>query len=176
MQQAVIRDEATRRLAPGAAAVRQEFLRLNRRRLRRTPPLTALEHERWMDLRWQIEEMLGGTRPGTHEGPPRKSLRVPSNLEVRYADPEREEISPARVIGEGGLFLATEEPLAVGTPLHLKLTGDSGKAVEIEGAVVWVRRRGEGPGPPGMGIQFEGLDDARREAIAYLVEAALAAL
>lgn len=170
------RTSSPRRLAPEASALVREFLRLNRRRVRRNPPLTALEHERWMDLRWRIEEALGGPGGGARSGPRRKALRVPSDLKVEYADPEREEISCAQEIAEGGLFLATDRPLAVGTPLHLKLTGDAGEIVEVEGAVVWARRAGDPSGPAGMGVRFESLDPAQREAVAYLVEAALEAL
>jgi len=155
----------------------EEFLRLNRRRVRALPPLAPREHERWLDLRWRLEEALvGGPGPSARRGPPRKALRVPASLEVEYAEPDREVLCSAEEIGEGGLFLATGHPVGVGTPLHLKLCIDTGESVEVEGAVVWVRRPGDAGGPPGMGIQFEGLDDAQREAVACLVETALAAL
>lgn len=168
-------DADERRLTPQATALVQEFLRLDRRRRRRNPALTDLEHRRWLDLRWRIEAALEGPH-AKREGPPRKSLRVPSSYKAEFACSQREEISQVREIGAGGLFLATERPLAVATPLHLELTGDAGESLEVEGAVVWIRRRGDGPGPAGMGVRFEGLDDTQREAVGHLVASALAAL
>jgi Tfp pilus assembly protein PilZ len=168
-------DSNDRRLTPEATDMVQEFVRLNRRRLRRNPPLTGLEHQRWLDLRWRIEDLLEG--PHTkREGPPRKALRVPSNYEAEVASPLHEEISRVCEIGEGGLFLATERPLAVATPLHLKLLGAAGDGLEVEGAIVWIRPPGKGPEPAGVGLRFAGLDGVQREALANLVEAALAAL
>jgi uncharacterized protein (TIGR02266 family) len=152
----------------------QEFLPLNRRRFRRDPPLSGRERDRWSELRWQIEEALGG--PARKRGPRRRALRVPSNLKVEVRDPRQDEVASAREIAEGGLFLATERPVPVGTPLHLKLTGDGGETVEVEGAVVWVRKVTEPGGPPGIGVEFANLDNAQRAAVAYLVDEALAAL
>jgi uncharacterized protein (TIGR02266 family) len=153
----------------------EEFRQLNRRRIHPDPPLSTLELTRWEELRGRIEERLSGPPPRSR-GPARKTLRVPADLKVHYSDPERDETASAREIAEGGLFLATDSPPPVGTPLHLKLTNDDGEVVEVEGAVVWVRRVGEDVGPPGVGVEFADLDEAKREAVAYLVEQALAAL
>lgn len=168
-------DSDERRLTPEATVLVREFLRLNRRRLRRNPALTGLEHQRWMDLRWRIEESLEGPH-ARREGPPRKTLRVPASYKAKVASPRHEEVSRVREIGEGGLFVVSEHPLAVKTPLHLELTDGVGEPVEVEGAVVWIRRPGDDPRPAGMGVRFEGLDDAQRAAVALLVDAALAAL
>jgi uncharacterized protein (TIGR02266 family) len=162
------------RLAPETAGIVQEFLVLNRRRLRGGPPLSPDEAQRWTELRWQIEEAMSG--PVARNGNQRKALRVPSNLEVECSDSASRELGSAKEIAEGGIFLATERPFPVGTPLHLRLTGDGGETVEVDGAVVWVRPPGSDGGPPGMGIQFSNLDESQREAVAYLVEEALAAL
>jgi uncharacterized protein (TIGR02266 family) len=158
---------------PETARLVQEFLGLNRRRIRGEPQLSTREWERWSDLRWLIEEALSGEGP--RNGARRKALRVPSDLAVECWKASRE-LGRAREISEGGLFLATERPLPVGTPLRFRLVGDSGETAEVEGAVVWVRRAGSDGGPPGMGIEFSNLDESQREAVAYLVEEALAAL
>jgi Tfp pilus assembly protein PilZ len=172
-----VRTESQQRgLPPEAAGLVDEFLRLNRRRVRVRPPLTASEYERWLDLRWRIEDALGGPFASNRQGPPRKALRVPSNLEVEYADPERETLSNAREIGEGGLFLSTERPAPLGSPLHLKLIGDDGTTLEVEGTVVWLRRSGDAGGPARMGVPVGSRDESQRHAVAVLVEAALAAL
>jgi uncharacterized protein (TIGR02266 family) len=162
------------RLSPETARRVREFLYLNRRRIRGGSCLSAKELERWTELRWQIEESMNG--PAPENRPRRKTLRVPSNLHVECSDPASHELGSAKEISEGGLFLVTERPIAVGTPLHLRLIGDRGEVVEVEGAVVWSRLPGQGDPPPGIGVEFLDLDEKQREAVAYLVEEALAAL
>jgi uncharacterized protein (TIGR02266 family) len=152
----------------------KEFLSLNRCRIRGRPPLSPREQERWTELRWKIEQSMSGSAPDA--GVRRKALRVPSDLRVECPDAESPELGRAREISEGGVFLATEMPIAVGTPLHLRLIGDRGEVVEVEGAVVWSRSPGQGELPPGIGIEFIDLDESQREAVAYLVEEALSAL
>jgi len=161
------------RLTRDSAELLQEFLRLNRRRIRPNPALSTRELDRWEELRSQIEERLSGPRGRRSV---RKSLRAPADLRVHYSDAARAETTRTREIAEGGLFLATDSPPPVGTPLQLKLTGDNGEMTDVEGAVVWVRRAGDPGGPPGIGVEFADLDVAQREAVAYLVEQALAAL
>lgn len=167
-------ESPTRRLTRESSDLVKEFLRLNRRRIRPDPPLSTPELTRWEELRWRIEELLSAR--GYGQRPARKALRVPTDLKVHYSDPEHDALASAHEIAEGGLFLATDSPPPVGTPLHLKVTGDDGETIEVEGAVVWVRRVGERGGVPGIGVEFAGLDDEQREAVAYLVEQALAAL
>ena len=62
----------------------------------------------------------------------------------------------ATTLGAGGLFVATESPLAVRTVLktRFRLAGD-GTLHEVEGKVVWTRSgEGERFQSPGMAIQF----------------------
>ena len=162
------------RLSPETARMVKEFLCLNRRRIRCQPPLSPRERTRWSELRWRIEESMSGSAPG--DGTRRKALRVPSNLRIECSAGESHESDCAREISEGGVFLVTERPIAVGTPLRLRLTGDRGQTVEVEGAVVWSRSPGQGAPPPGIGVEFLDLDESQREAVVYLVEEALAAL
>jgi uncharacterized protein (TIGR02266 family) len=166
-------ESPARRLTRASAALIKEFLGLNRRRIQ-PPPLSDSELARWEELRGRIEDLLSA--PGQGKRPVRKALRVPTDLKVQYSDPEQDALARAHEIAEGGLFLATDSPPPLGTPLHLKLTGDDGESIEVEGAVVWVRRAGEPGGPAGVGVEFADLDDQQREAVAYLVEQALAAL
>jgi Tfp pilus assembly protein PilZ len=147
----------------------QEFLLLNRRRFR-GPLLSREERDRWSELRWRIEDAMCGS--AARHGHRRQALRVPSSLKVDCDH----ELGSAREISERGILLVTDRPFAVGTPLNLRLIGDRGETVEVEGAVVWVRRPGSSDGPPGVGIEFAALDASQREAVAYLVEEALAAL
>ena len=69
-------------------------------------------------------------------------------------------------LSEGGLFLRTSTPLQQGTKATLRF-GTAG--VEAPVRVVWNRVEGQG-GPPGMGLEFENIDDVAREAIRRLIE------
>ncbi len=151
----------------------REFGALRRRR-RTLPAVCDSALARWEELRWRIEEALEDASPATR--PRRRALRVPSDLRVPFSDGDRDAVGRVRTIAERGLFLSTERPQPVGTPLHLRLTDANGDAVDVEGSVVWVRRPGDPGGPPGMGVEFADLDDAQRDAVAYLVEEALGAL
>jgi len=169
----VTRRPVAKHPAPGLAQLVREFIELGRHRLDGNRQHRDAESVRWNELRWQLEAAIEGFEDPARR---RKALRVPSDLEVRCAGREREERARARCIAEGGLFLATERPPPVGTPLRLKLVGDGGETVEVAGAVVWVREPGQPGGPPGAGIEFKQLDESQRQAVAYLVEEALEAL
>jgi type IV pilus assembly protein PilZ len=74
----------------------------------------------------------------------------------------------ATTIGAGGLFIETEEPLAIGSPIKVRfrLPG-SDQLHEIEGRVAWhqqVTSSEPTTKAPGMGIEF--LDAAATAALA----------
>ena len=63
----------------------------------------------------------------------------------------------ATTLGAGGLFIACEDPLAVGTILKLHLRLPHGKVLhELEGRVSWNRQieTGARAHTPGMGVAF----------------------
>lgn len=96
----------------------------------------------------------------------RKFERVVSKLRVWC---EGENITVYARVGNlslGGLFLRTSTPLERGSRATLRF-GSAG--VEVPGRVVWARLEGQG-GPPGMGVEFENIDDGVREAIRRLIE------
>ena len=97
----------------------------------------------------------------------RKFERVPSRLRVWC---EGENITVYARVGNlslGGLFLRTSTPLERGSRATLRF-GAAG--VEVPGRVVWARLEGQG-GPPGMGLEFVGVDSDRLETIRRLVQA-----
>src|SRR2546422_726845 len=75
-----------RRLTRESADLVKEFLRLNRRRIRPDPPLSARELARWEDLRLQIEALLSGRDRrrvrGARRGPARGG-RLPGGAGAR---------------------------------------------------------------------------------------------
>ncbi len=111
--------------------------------------------------------VAGGTRRSFAEAvvsDNRKWRRVPSRLRCWC---EGENITVYARIGnlsEGGLFLRTSTPLHEGSRALLRFGND----IEANARVVWARLEGQG-GPPGMGLVFEGMDDARLETIRRLI-------
>ncbi|MFT3708311.1 MAG: TIGR02266 family protein [Archangium sp.] len=96
----------------------------------------------------------------------RKFERVTSRLRCWC---EGENITVYARIGnlsEGGIFLRTSTPLEQGSKATLRI-GTGG--LETLARVVWSRNEGQG-GPPGMGLEFENIDDGVREAIRLLMQ------
>jgi uncharacterized protein (TIGR02266 family) len=70
-------------------------------------------------------------------------------------------------LSEGGLFLRTSTPLERGSRAVVRFGGD--QSVEAHARVVWARVEGQG-GPPGMGLEFETVDERAKEAIRRIIE------
>ncbi len=76
-------------------------------------------------------------------------------------------------LSEGGIFIATERILPIGTPLTLRFTLPGlDRVFQANGKVIWIYEPSTGDeGPPtevlgrGMGIQFSDLDGKDRELI-----------
>jgi hypothetical protein len=70
----------------------------------------------------------------------------------------------------GGVFIETAHMLDVGDPVVLSFPLEDGKRLVVNGRVRWVTPFGRVDDPtPGMGIEFVGVDDARRERIRALL-------
>lgn len=96
----------------------------------------------------------------------RRFVRVTSRLRCWC---EGENVTVYARIGnlsEGGLFLRTSTPLAAGAVATIRIGTES--VFETHARVVWARGDGE-DGPPGMGLEFQGVDERRREALRRLI-------
>jgi len=72
-------------------------------------------------------------------------------------------------VSEGGIFVATHEMQEVGTNVDIKFQLPQAEEIVASGRVAWVR---EPQGydhdlQPGMGIEFDNLNDEDQEAIAH---------
>jgi len=76
-------------------------------------------------------------------------------------------------ISAGGLFVATDTPLLVGTPLVLSFVLPDGYRIATASSVAWVRAPRYRPDelPAGMGVKFEVLSDTDRRALEHFLEA-----
>jgi uncharacterized protein (TIGR02266 family) len=100
------------------------------------------------------------------ESDKRRSARAPIVVRVDYSTVDAFFSEFTRDVNEGGLFIHTEEPCSVDTVVSLQFSvPGTDEPIRTHGRVVWVSQ-GD---PSGMGIEFEGLDDAARARINQLV-------
>jgi type IV pilus assembly protein PilZ len=99
----------------------------------------------------------------------RRSNRVDYVVRVDYKTVDELFSEFARNINEGGLFVETDAPLGVGclVALEFKIPGNTAP-IQVMGRVVRASQ-GEHGETPGMGIEFENLDDPSRDLINGLV-------
>jgi uncharacterized protein (TIGR02266 family) len=70
-------------------------------------------------------------------------------------------------VSEGGVFIETTELLEVGDRIVLTFPNPDGGSVLVGGQVRWVTPFGTLQDPrPGMGVEFTGMDDAKRRRLA----------
>lgn len=70
-------------------------------------------------------------------------------------------------LSEGGLFLRTSTPLERGSRTVVRF-GETN--IEAAAQVVWARSDEGSEGPPGMGLMFLDIDEARQQQIRSLIE------
>jgi len=74
-------------------------------------------------------------------------------------------------ISQGGLFVATSAPFAIGDELEIRLTLMGTSARTYRAVVRWVRPTGGSGGlPGGMGVQFLDLSEPERVALQRFVD------
>jgi len=85
----------------------------------------------------------------------REHRRVRLALQVSYRSTGSFLVSYSVDMSQGGLFIETTRPRAVGTELELWLAIPGAQQdVRLKGTVVWIRREAQGDQPPGMGVKF----------------------
>ncbi len=107
----------------------------------------------------------------------RASFRIPLSVSVTYWVNQQERSEPYQVdsvnIGEGGIFLKTDIPLGIGTPVKLEFSlPGSAETYRISGEIVWsgnVHKRGEAA-VSGKGIKFLDPDPLLRKRLFELLK------
>jgi uncharacterized protein (TIGR02266 family) len=95
---------------------------------------------------------------------PRVNLKV--NVSLRTEDNFFQGFSEN--LSEGGVFIATMAPPAVGTEVNLNLGVGDDEQVSVSGAVRWLRVNGDGE-VTGCGVQFTDLTTQGERAINLLL-------
>ena len=157
------------------AGLVREFLPLERRRVRGNPPLDLVEIAHWEELRDLLEIALGAVPPRPGESR-RRALRVRTHLKVLVTNSLAQELLHVHDLSDQGVFLRTQRPLPAGSMLQIELQERHGRALELEGTVVWIREIAEGHGPCGMAVALHALSDRDRAVLAELVESTLVVL
>ena len=99
----------------------------------------------------------------------RQSERVDLVVRVDYKTVDELFSEFARNINEGGIFVETESPPERGSAVALQFSiPGSDEPIQVMGRVVRISA-GERGDPPGMGVEFDDLDDQSRELINQLV-------
>jgi len=130
------------------------------------------DRERWRCVRGELEGVLfhGPADPNADR---REHLRVPVAMRVRYWSADELRDRYVRVLGEGGLFVATDEPLPVGSPVELEIDlVRRGLRLELKGEVASVQSDGD-PTQRGMGVRFVDLTWEQKTVLYDLVDDSL---
>lgn len=108
------------------------------------------------------------TKPGRER---REHRRYPSAIAVDYADGDTFLFAYLQNISEMGIFIRTEEPLALGTKLRMRFQDEGGEPLVLRGEVAWINpfRAGGENLNPGMGVRFVDLTPERRERVVAMV-------
>ncbi len=96
----------------------QAFEALNERKRWNPKSITQSDWEHWMEMRREIEKVLFNAKVDLAKDS-RKFLRVPVNLKVRLLTQSGKMVKEhyISVLGEGGIFISTVDPLPVGSRL-----------------------------------------------------------
>ncbi len=95
----------------------------------------------------------------------RKALRVESKLRCWCEGQNVTVFARVGNLSEGGLFLKTSTPLSPGSRAMVRFS-----EVEAPVLVVWASQGDDGRSP-GMGLQFESIDEQRLEQIRHMIRA-----
>jgi uncharacterized protein (TIGR02266 family) len=97
--------------------------------------------------------------------------RMPIRVKVEYGAIEDFLIDYTANVALGGIFIQTEEPMAVGATFKLRLSiPNRQRPIDTVGVVRWVVSNSEaGPLIPGMGVQFDQLNPADLRAVQRLL-------
>ncbi len=99
----------------------------------------------------------------------RKFERTKVNTKSEVHSDEGMTFSKSTDMSNGGLFIATPEPLAEGSEVSLSLQIPGEESVDIKGVVRWVRESGDEDSKSGMGIEFVDISENDLENLKKIV-------
>ena len=148
------------------------FLALDTRR--KADGLSPADMARWSQLKNALHRHFEPNVEDQH-AQSRASVRVPLSLNVDFESRGEVRKCLMKNLSAGGIFVATESPLPIGTPFNVRIRLErTGEEIELPGEVVSVEVSANlAEEERGMGIRFVNLDEAQREQVAELYEHAI---
>ncbi len=141
---------------------------------RKAGGLSPAELARWSQLKSTLNRHFQPDVKEKH-AQSRASVRVPLALNVCFES--RGEVGDCLMtnLSTGGIFIATESPLPIGTPFNVRIRVEkTGEGIELPGEVAAVNVSANlAEEERGMGIRFVNLDDAQRKQVTELYEHAI---
>ena len=130
----------------------------------RRPPKS--EAEALDDEELRSEATILSVAPLADTGHRREHSRFSVDLDVTVGSDHNFYAGFAENLSAGGVFIATHKLKPVGSKIELSINLPDGAQVKAIGEVRWIRVFNEhSDTPPGMGVKFEGIDDASVAAI-----------
>jgi len=148
----------------------REYGQLEKKRTQQS--VTRGEFERWAELRETLEKAFPqGDRPLGAER--RQTLRLPTRMLVEYSTKGELASALIRNISRGGLFIATEQTVEVGTQITLLIrVGRRGETVELPAEVASTGVV-DAHGQKGMGCKFLPLNAEQQHVVDEMFATAL---
>ena len=147
----------------------REYGRLEKKRTQDS--VTPREFERWAELRDRLgKKFPQGDRP--EGGERRQNLRLPTRMLCEYQTKGELKSALIRNISRGGLFIASERNVEVGTELTLLVKIGDGMTVELPAEVASTGVT-DGSGQLGMGCKFGALSGEQQAIVEEMFATAL---
>ena len=154
---------------PDMPGLLRAYLALDERR--RADGLSPIDMARWAQFKGALNRHF---QPDLNEqhARSRESVRVPLDLNVNFES--RGEIRKCLMknLSAGGIFVATESPLPLGTPFNVRIRIErTGEEIELPGEVVSVGASANlAKEEHGMGVRFVNLNQAQLEQVTEFSE------
>jgi uncharacterized protein (TIGR02266 family) len=141
---------------------------------RKASGLSPAEMARWSELKNALSRHF---EPAVeeHHARSRESVRVPLDLNVNFESRGEVRKCLMKNLSAGGIFVATESPLPIGTPFNVHIRIErTGEDVQLPGEVVSVGASADlAAEEHGMGIRFVNLSDSQRRLVEEFSEQAM---
>ena len=148
------------------------FLALDQRR--KAGGLSPSEMTRWSQLKSALNRHFEPSVKEKHARS-RESVRVPLDLNVNFESRGEVRRCLMKNLSTGGIFVATESPLPIGTPFNVRIQIDrTGEEIELPGEVVSVGASADlSEEKHGIGIRFVNLTEDQQAKVVELSEDAM---
>ncbi len=150
------------------------FKRLDMKRL--AEGLNEREDRDWRALKREIHAYLFGEELPPEVEDRRQSLRVDTDLAVRFENAAGFHNAYLRNVADGGVYIETEQPLVLGDQFDLHIRVEQlGRSIDVRGEVVWVNSEPSSDAAVGrgVGVAFVDLQPDSKRAIKEVMHHAL---